>query len=321
MPDGIFVNQVTEKADCNILLDIHNLLVNEKNGRQKVKDFIRQISHEKVVQIHLAGGFYFKDYYLDAHSNVSSDEVLEIFESIVVELPALKAITFEMLPEYLEYVSEKSIRSQFEKMGMIWDKRGQKYKNPVMPLRGYLENQNCPTVTEWENTLGHLAIGREIIPESSLSKALTEDKGTEIIKDLVETFKGSMIVSSLKLSCRYIMLKYGLDKLNFLMREFWKTSKPKLFGSENGKDFSEYLQKKEDFYSDVLLTDILKYDYCSLLTQIDNQPRTVEISFNPYELLPILAEAQLPENLNLGNYTVNIEPDNIQESITTVFHT
>ena len=43
--------------------------------------------------------------------------------------------------------------------------------------------------------------------------------------------------------------------------------------------------------------------------------------FNPYELLPILAEAQLPENLNLGNYTVNIEPDNIQESITTVFHT
>jgi uncharacterized protein len=64
IPDGEFVARIAEASDSYILLDLHNLLANEKNGRQKVRDFIDQLPLERVIEIHLAGGMYYKNYYL-----------------------------------------------------------------------------------------------------------------------------------------------------------------------------------------------------------------------------------------------------------------
>ena len=36
--DGTFVSLVAEAADCGILLDLHNIYTNERNGRQRVDD-------------------------------------------------------------------------------------------------------------------------------------------------------------------------------------------------------------------------------------------------------------------------------------------
>ncbi|MBK8403830.1 MAG: DUF692 family protein [Saprospiraceae bacterium] len=121
--DGLFINTVAENSNCDILLDIHNIIANERNGRQKVRNFFKQISHERVTQIHLAGGFYYKGYYLDAHSNISSDEIIKVFENIVCQLPNLKAIIFEMLPEYLSFIPQNAISIQLEKMNRIWKER------------------------------------------------------------------------------------------------------------------------------------------------------------------------------------------------------
>ncbi|HEY9044581.1 MAG TPA: DUF692 family multinuclear iron-containing protein, partial [Ohtaekwangia sp.] len=125
MPDGEFVARIAEASDSHILLDLHNLLANEKNGRQKVRDFISQLPLERVAEIHLAGGMYYKDYYLDAHSEVSSTELLELAREIVRKLPALRNIIFEMLPEYYNRTIDiAAIEKQFIAMHRLWDERG-----------------------------------------------------------------------------------------------------------------------------------------------------------------------------------------------------
>ncbi len=43
MTDGEFTRAVAEGADCAILLDLHNLWANEKNGRQTIEDFLDSI--------------------------------------------------------------------------------------------------------------------------------------------------------------------------------------------------------------------------------------------------------------------------------------
>lgn len=47
MPDGLFVPGMAEEADCHILLNLHNILANQKNGRQSVKEFLEYIPSER----------------------------------------------------------------------------------------------------------------------------------------------------------------------------------------------------------------------------------------------------------------------------------
>ncbi len=68
---------------------------------------------------------YFNNYYLDAHSSISSTELLDITIEIVSLLPALKSIIFEMLPEYLNNgITRNDVERQFIKMQRLWEKRG-----------------------------------------------------------------------------------------------------------------------------------------------------------------------------------------------------
>lgn len=325
--DGQFINEVAHHADSYILLDIHNLLVNQKNGRQSVKEFINQIDLENVLQIHLAGGFEHDGYYLDAHSNVSSEEVIELFEWIVKRLPNLKAVTFEMLPEYLNYVSDKAICKQLEVMNAIWDTRGQR-KHIKKPKPSNKFNNGIiefsPTVTAWEITLGCLAIGKHhSMTDEKLKTLLSNDKGLEIIQGLIRKFRSSLIVSSMKLSCRYIMLKYSLEKLDVIFEDYWLNSKPQLFALENGIEFANYMiDKLDNLDSDNILKELMIYELNSLHTLIDNQSREVEISFNILELIDALSAGELPKNIPLGKYEIVIEPDELikTESAKPVFH-
>lgn len=319
--DGYFVNAIAEQADCHILLDIHNILANEKNGRQPVRDYVKQLSHERVTQIHLAGGFYFNGYYLDAHSGPSSDEVIELFEMIVKQLPNLKAITFEMLPEYITMFAPKDITRQLEMMNSIWDKRGSAFKksqpaNPFIPAI-----TDAPSVTEWENTLGLLAINRPLQYHSPLADMLMKDKGLGIIRDLIEKFKGSLLVSSLKLSCRYLMLTLGMDNFNTLLRAFWQTAAPKLFASDNGSDFAQYLLQQEYITGDLILVDLIRYEYASLQSFTENRVVTLEMSYHPLQMIEALQQRHIPVFTSDENYLIDITPDEgIVDQVKTVFH-
>ena len=71
LPDGEFVARVAEAADCGILLDLHNVWTNERNGRQSLADYIEQLPLERVWEIHVAGGHSHRGFWLDAHSGVA----------------------------------------------------------------------------------------------------------------------------------------------------------------------------------------------------------------------------------------------------------
>ena len=67
LSDGAFIAAVADRGDCAILLDLHNLLANERNGREPVSDVLGELPLERVLEVHVAGGFRFDGYYLDAH--------------------------------------------------------------------------------------------------------------------------------------------------------------------------------------------------------------------------------------------------------------
>jgi uncharacterized protein (UPF0276 family) len=321
LDDGYFANQIARQSESYILFDVHNVLANHKNGRQSIYDFLNQLSHEKIIHLHIAGGFYFKNYYLDAHSNVSSDEMLEVVQRVVETLPNLKAISFEMGADYLNFVPETAIRAQLEKMNKIWERRGKKLQKPTRTHSPKSITAKAPTMEEWEQQVGRLSLGRKISPATALTNVLATDKGFDIIKDLIEKFKGSAVVSSLKLTCRYIMLYYGVEALNKLLRLFWSNDVPKLFASDNGIDFANFLLTRKEIKNNELLVDLILYEKKSMLTLLDQTQREIEMSFNPNDLIPFLANYKLPESLDRGNYIISIMPEEkYTENVNTVYH-
>ena len=56
LDDGRFVAEVVEGADCGLLLDLHNLWANQRNGRQAIEEYLAQLPLERVWEVHLAGG-------------------------------------------------------------------------------------------------------------------------------------------------------------------------------------------------------------------------------------------------------------------------
>ena len=108
--DGEFVREVSERADCGILLDLHNVWANELNGRQKVLDFVDELPLERVWELHLAGGMYLDGCYLDAHCGGVAPELLELAALIVPRLHNLRAILFEAIPVSLMALGASGLR-------------------------------------------------------------------------------------------------------------------------------------------------------------------------------------------------------------------
>ena len=197
MEDGEFVARIAEESDTYILLDLHNLMANEWNGRQQVKDFVAQLPPERIIEIHLAGGFFFNDYYLDAHSAISSGELLSLAHSIIEDLPCLKSIVFEMRPdpagerslsreESGNTLSENNIKKQLIEMNRLWDQRNKRSRNNRSYQRSRssspVDNTLIPEV--WEYALGNVVTGQED-ETHPLQYELMQDQGTEIIRDLL----------------------------------------------------------------------------------------------------------------------------------------
>lgn len=71
MPEPVFLMAVAERADCQILLDLNNIVVNHKNhGRCTLSDFVAQVDLGRVSYLHVAGHEFDERFglHIDTHS-------------------------------------------------------------------------------------------------------------------------------------------------------------------------------------------------------------------------------------------------------------
>jgi uncharacterized protein (UPF0276 family) len=74
-----FIRELTEKADCGILLDVNNVYVSSFNHGFDPKAYIDKIPRDRVVQMHLAGHTNKGTHILDTHSDYVIDSVWELY--------------------------------------------------------------------------------------------------------------------------------------------------------------------------------------------------------------------------------------------------
>src|ERR1700733_114601 len=79
MTEWEFLNEVVERADCGILLDVNNIYVSSVNHDFAPMDYVNAIPAERVAQIHVAGHSRYEKYILDTHDHPVIDPVWSLY--------------------------------------------------------------------------------------------------------------------------------------------------------------------------------------------------------------------------------------------------
>jgi hypothetical protein len=79
MSEWEFLNAVTERADCLILLDINNIYVSSFNHDFDPHDYLRGVPAQRVQQFHIAGHRNHGDYLIDTHDEPVIETVWQLY--------------------------------------------------------------------------------------------------------------------------------------------------------------------------------------------------------------------------------------------------
>ena len=80
MTEWEFLNEVVDRADCGILLDVNNIYVSSRNHSFDPFEYVNSVPAERVAQIHIAGHSKFEKYILDTHDHPVIDPVWKLYE-------------------------------------------------------------------------------------------------------------------------------------------------------------------------------------------------------------------------------------------------
>jgi uncharacterized protein (UPF0276 family) len=242
-PPDEFVAAVAEDADCGILLDLHNLLCNARNGGLGVQAFCEGLPLERVWEIHLAGGELESGFFTDAHSGLVEPELMEAAATLIASLPNLQAVTFEIMPERVAQVGLNAIARQLGAMQDLWASR-------ALPRNDARKNGRMRPSTDppidpetWESLLGCAILGLPqppIAPEIASWLTLAAP-AIDLYRALIGEGRAGAVTLAAPSTIRLILKECGEDGARRLLGEFWRGSPPSSSAADEAHGFLRFL--------------------------------------------------------------------------------
>src|SRR5262245_51297546 len=296
-PDGAWVAEVAERADCGLLLDLHNAWTNQRNGRQTVRDFVDQLPYGRIWEVHLAGGEERHGLWIDGHCAGLPDELEAIARDIVPTLPNLRALVFETFPAYLAGFGPRFLPEQVARLRAL----AAIPRREVRPAGGPTAPADVgPTPEEWERALGRLVVG--FSPSGPLEEELAAHPALGLIGELVAEARASSIVAALPLSSFLIMKYLGPARLQALVADFGAQTLPERFASAEAIRFAGWLRLPDVPY----LAEVLAYERAVVEVLCGGPGRVVPFGHDPLPLLRALARREIPREVRAGRFEVEV---------------
>ncbi len=110
MPEADFVNAVLEESDCDLMLDINNIVVNSINHSYDASEFLRSMPAERIRYFHLAGHYVeAEDLRIDTHGDAVDEQSWQLLREAYLHfgpVPTLleRDFNFPPIEELLEEV-------------------------------------------------------------------------------------------------------------------------------------------------------------------------------------------------------------------------
>jgi uncharacterized protein len=312
LPDGEFFAAIAEGANSGILLDLHNLWVNDRNGRQPIANVIDALPLDRIWEIHLAGGMMLGDYYLDSHSEAIPPPLLDIAAQVIPRLPNLGALIFEVLPGYLEQLGLDTVRQQLKLLNALWRTRPTKSvcvsRRPVA-IADSSDGRN--DVLEWERILGTIAVGHLPSPNNLNHHALTRDSGVKILQTLIGEARDSRISRALRFTTTLMLVQLGPGETHNLLRDYHAASFPDTFTTAEADRFAEYLRGRISLLPPVpFLAEVLNFEHALIRAALYGAKSRIEWDIDPSDLFGALEAGRIPSLKRTTRFAMEIVPEN-----------
>jgi uncharacterized protein (UPF0276 family) len=108
MTEWDFINEITRRAGCYILLDVNNVYVSSVNHHFNPLEYIHAMSAHSVAQIHLAGHSNYGDYIIDTHDAPIIQEVWNLYSATIKHLGMVSTMIErdDNMPAFVELLTE-----------------------------------------------------------------------------------------------------------------------------------------------------------------------------------------------------------------------
>jgi uncharacterized protein (UPF0276 family) len=114
MTQAEFFTRLVEATGCGVLLDVTNLYINSENHGFDPVGFLKQMPLDRVVQVHLAGGYEADGVKIDSHSEPVEEGSWQLLETLA-ELTSVKGSIVERdanFPEEIGSLLEQVARAR-----------------------------------------------------------------------------------------------------------------------------------------------------------------------------------------------------------------
>jgi uncharacterized protein (UPF0276 family) len=122
MTEPEFLNALTRRTGCGLLLDVHNVVVNATNHGFDPRGFIHALDLSRVVELHIAGGSELAGLYTDSHAGPVAETVWELLPEVVEGCPNLCAITFEFHEGWFPAMGAEGVLRELRTARDVWDR-------------------------------------------------------------------------------------------------------------------------------------------------------------------------------------------------------
>ncbi|MDQ6944059.1 MAG: DUF692 domain-containing protein [Candidatus Eremiobacteraeota bacterium] len=305
LADGAFFAAVAEAADCGILLDLHNLWANERNGRAPLEQVVDALPLDRVWEVHLAGGQMHRGAYLDAHRGLVDPELMTIAARIVPRLPALRAIVLEAIPDSLSGVSPQALRTQLEALHELWS------------LRGTAARATRRSVTVPDLEPVRAGDARELAAHANsvtgtIVDALVAVDGDRValVAELVRQARGSALLRVLPFTVRLLMAELGVEAFTALFERYAATNAPERFPLVEAQGFLAFVEREA---LDVrYLRAIVELERTIVTSVAASTQHAVRFPVAPGPLFTALLERRRPPALPPSPHVLRVGPGGVR---------
>lgn len=316
LSDGEFMARVAEGLDCGILLDLTNLWVNEKNGRQPVGEYLDAIPLDRVVEVHLAGARLDEGVWLDAHNGTLQDEVLALAESVLPRLPKVRALTLEVVPYFVPRAGMDLLGRQLQVLRGLWNGR----HTPSLPSEKPsaraadasrpranlvpLEAAESITPAAWEKALGlWTALGRE---EGPVFARLRGDRGLEVYRMIANSFRWGNLTDLMGLAMQFLLRLKGAAWVEEMLADYCRWCMPGQFPIQETETFAAYMRAHPIDHP--YWKNVLDFEEAKLIALRSGRPQEIPFEYEPNALLESVASGEIPIGLAEGKFLVEVAP-------------
>mgnify|MGYP002654446362 CR=1 FL=1 len=299
MPDGDYVAQVVRAADCGILLDLHNVYCNARNGRLDFDDFLARLPKDRVWEMHLAGGMEQDGVWLDAHSGPIPPDLKAMAREVLSELPNLGALNFEIYDSFVAEAGEGVLDRTVDDLRALWEGAGRSVSD-ARPAALTLPIGPAPAAELWEKALT-TAVWKA---DPTAQPHREDDTAVALYARLARSFRGSMLVRAMPRALRYLILREQ-RAVEALLDRYFNDISPRLYAPLEAAAFSDWLRGDPDR----LLRGLLDYDLGLLVTLRDGRAQVVLFPGDPAPVFEALADRRLPLCPDCPDWELELLPD------------